>query len=535
MIRQYRWMVLGPLAVVLVVLVAAGTGAILWQAHGEFRRLFGAQVAAVQSSWQTVLNREAAMLGAPLEALKRDATLRQLYLFGQREAILEYLQPLFHALQYDYRITHLYVHLPDGTNYVRAHEPHLYGDRITRHTLMEAARTGFPSIGLELGPFGTLTLRTVHPWFGETGELLGYFELGEEVAHILRHLHHDLRVELFILLNKAFLDRDAWEQGARMLGREPDWDLLPDTVLLGQQLGQESAAHIPLLAERAQDPDAATSHSLGGRNWRVASLPLSDAGGRNVGELAIVADYSEQTRQLYRLAVWVVSLGILMGGGVWLLCWGILYQIENRLQRVNAAKTYYEEIARRDSLTGLYTQKEFYALLELEIERARRYGHELCLMMLDIDHFKQVNDTWGHQTGDLVLRQTTEIIRHHIRPFDELARYGGEEFALIVPHTAMPEAKQIAERIRQTVAAATFFVAHDGVHNGTLANPGSTDSEARAGPEKSLRVTLSIGVSTCSPACASPQAMVAAADRALYRAKHIGRNRVVAAELPELM
>jgi two-component system, cell cycle response regulator len=165
-----------------------------------------------------------------------------------------------------------------------------------------------------------------------------------------------------------------------------------------------------------------------------------------------------------------------------------------------------------DSLTGAYNRRYFDQRLIEEADRALRNGQPLACMMLDVDHFKQINDGFGHAAGDVVLREMTRHIKAQLRTSDVMARYGGEEFALLLTQTEFGAALAIAERIRQTVADARFAAA-----GGTV-----------------LAATLSIGVAMLSRsrhAGAAAANLVAEADAALYRAKNSGRNRVAAADV----
>ena len=162
-----------------------------------------------------------------------------------------------------------------------------------------------------------------------------------------------------------------------------------------------------------------------------------------------------------------------------------------------------------DELTGLFNHRRFQEVMSVEVERARRYGHEMGLIMLDIDNFKQVNDTYGHLQGDLVLREVARVLRQSSREIDEPARYGGEEMAVALPQTDLEGAYQFAERVRRAVEA--------------LALPLPSG-------EGTLQVTASFGVASLAAADhADKDALVAAADAALYEAKRTGKNRTVRA------
>lgn len=163
----------------------------------------------------------------------------------------------------------------------------------------------------------------------------------------------------------------------------------------------------------------------------------------------------------------------------------------------------FNELASSDGLTGLATHRIFEERLEEETRRAARYHKNCVLILMDIDHFKSVNDNYGHLAGDVILKEVAAIIHSSARSVDLAARYGGEEFALIVPDMPQPQAVQIAEKIRAVVQSRSVFFG--GVQ---------------------LAVTLSLGVAVFPEEAASPKQLVRVADERLYRAKHGGRNRV---------
>lgn len=163
-----------------------------------------------------------------------------------------------------------------------------------------------------------------------------------------------------------------------------------------------------------------------------------------------------------------------------------------------------KELATTDSLTGLFNRRKFLEISERELLSAKRYKRPLCVMMLDIDHFKKVNDTYGHDGGDEVLRAIASIMQQSLRESDAVGRLGGEEFAAILPETDIIKAGEVGERIRKAVEAHTSLTA---------------DNEE-------VRVTISIGIATHCMSTPDMDSMLKSADTALYRAKELGRNRI---------
>jgi len=165
------------------------------------------------------------------------------------------------------------------------------------------------------------------------------------------------------------------------------------------------------------------------------------------------------------------------------------------------------EISARDALTGLYNRWYVMEKIDSEMNRSLRHGCPVSLIMLDIDHFKRVNDSFGHSAGDRVLRSVGQVLRESCRVYDVPGRYGGEEFCVVLPETKVGNTSVVAERIRERLAASRFEVGAD-----------------------SVAVTASLGIagidSVEAEGALSPSALIDRADQALYAAKHHGRNRV---------
>jgi two-component system cell cycle response regulator len=164
-----------------------------------------------------------------------------------------------------------------------------------------------------------------------------------------------------------------------------------------------------------------------------------------------------------------------------------------------------ERLATTDGLTGLVNHRTFQLRLDEHLAAAQRYGKKLSLLLTDIDHFKVVNDTYGHPVGDVVLKGVAKLLQKEARTTDVAARYGGEEFALVMPETDLAGAQKTAERIREKVGQALFRTEHG-----------------------ELKVTLSIGIATFPQDASTKAQLVEIADGGLYHAKRHGRNQTVA-------
>jgi len=190
---------------------------------------------------------------------------------------------------------------------------------------------------------------------------------------------------------------------------------------------------------------------------------------------------------------------------------GLQTQLEEKTARLEAeitrrinAEEELKRLASLDSLTGIYNRRAFFELAENELARSLRYDSSITFLMMDIDHFKIVNDTFGHLVGDQVLIAFAQLCKNHLRSFDLLARYGGEEFITLLPGTNLSEGKAIAERIRILAEAMKFPF-----------------------KKSTLSITLSIGVVELKEGHpVSLSVLIEQADQALYQAKQLGRNQV---------
>jgi diguanylate cyclase (GGDEF)-like protein len=229
--------------------------------------------------------------------------------------------------------------------------------------------------------------------------------------------------------------------------------------------------------------------------WRINSALAAAA-----GVLAAVASQGglwlagAPLNMALALALFIGAVG-LVSAAVWPLM--------RMLADLETARVQLDVLATRDELTGIYNRRQFLVLADREWARCRRYDMGAALLMLDVDHFKRVNDLHGHLAGDLMLREIARAIADTLRHADILGRFGGEEFIVFLPHTDTLGALDVAERIRERVAAIAL--------------------EWRG---ERISTTMSVGVGTLASEHDTVGALIADADRALYTAKNAGRNCV---------
>lgn len=205
-----------------------------------------------------------------------------------------------------------------------------------------------------------------------------------------------------------------------------------------------------------------------------------------------------QTSQGRKFVAELAAISIVYGGVP-----AVLVAINDISQRKQMEAELFRQ-ASTDALTGLSNRRYFLAQAEQELRRARRFSREMSVMMIDIDHFKAINDAHGHATGDVILQGFVKRANESLRQSDSLGRLGGEEFAVLLPETSLAAAAEVAERMRQNVADRAFI----------------------AGNSTAVRGTVSIGVAQLDAQDGTVDDLLNRADEALYRAKNGGRNRV---------
>jgi diguanylate cyclase (GGDEF)-like protein len=237
-----------------------------------------------------------------------------------------------------------------------------------------------------------------------------------------------------------------------------------------------------VVTDTTRDPRFAANPLVTGQPGvrSYAGIPLRTSDGYNVGSLCAV---DTQARDFSAAEVAILD----------------------KFARIVVADLELRRIAGKDQLTGALTRRGFIERVDQEIARFQRYGRPASLAMIDIDHFKAINDTHGHAVGDAVLREVARLLRMEARPNDLLGRLGGEEFALLMPETGGRAGYLAAERLRKVVASA----------------------QIEAAPDMQVAITASFGVAELIPGFAAPESWFAATDVLLYAAKRRGRNRCV--------
>lgn len=563
-------------------------------------------------------------LSATLTVISRDEALKRAMIAGDRQALLNRAKPVLESLRKEYGVTHFYFMRPDRAVFLRAHQPDRYGDVIDRYTAKQAEATGKLAAGLELGPSGTFTLRTVIPW-RDGDRLIGYLELGEEIGNVLGSIHEVLGIDLFVTINKRYLSHQDWERGMNLSNRQGNWDSLPDSAIVFQTRQSISSAIRKVLTQEDHPAHAHIELSDQERKFRISHIPLSDAGGREVGNILLLRDVTARSADSKRDVM--LGGGVSFGLGVALL--GLFYlvvgRVEKRLASSHAqikqsearfrglvesssdwiwevdaearyvyaspkiknflgyeptemlgktpfdfmhpeeaervsheflsivaerrpfqalenrslhkdgrivvletngvpildhdgnllgyrgvdrditARKHAEErisyLAYYDDLTGLPNRMLFKDRLSQAFIEANRKERLAGIMFMDIEHFKDVNDTLGHEAGNVLLQAAAKRLQSCFRPSDTVARFGGDEFAVVLADMGhVDDIVQVAQHVVDSFKAPFDILGHQ------------------------MFVTFSMGITLYPFDDGDVENLLRNADSAMYVAKAAGRN-----------
>jgi len=299
-----------------------GIATALNREYGESIAVFKAMLAAKTELMSTVA-----------ETIISDPALIQAMRHKDRRALYTGAQPYLKKLS-GKKITHFYFHDQQGKNFLRVHQPNHHGDSITRSSMRQAMETGTPTYGLELGPFGTLTLRFVIPWRDQAGQL-GFIELGTEVNDTLNDLAIINNIDYLLVVDKDLLDKSAVPVGYAWVGKRINWDQFPDKLVIAQSLEQIPPLLHHLLSQKDsdlfRDKDWQTA-ALGSKHFAFRTFPFSESSGRKIGNFILLYDITLQTHTFQRF----IGLTVLISGvlclALFTFTWRVLGQVDQTIE-----------------------------------------------------------------------------------------------------------------------------------------------------------------------------------------------------------
>ncbi|MBK1618463.1 hypothetical protein CKO42_08435 [Lamprobacter modestohalophilus] len=451
-----------------------------------------------------------------------------------RTALLKRLQPAWTVARRDFKLRQLHFHIgPASLSFLRVHQPDHYGDRMDnlRHIIVDATADGQRRSGFELGRIysGLRGVVPIFPTIGKhRGAAIGALEVGTSYQPLLEILEYHTGSDFAVLLKADRVDRAMWDQFRKDLVTLERDDLVVEATTSKCIARVINEVPSNLFEGRSQDQLQIAHFQRADDRWIVvATWPLEDylsrtrSQGGTPGFVAVCDDVTgEMDAYQRRLATSVIYAIVAFLALEIVLYFAIRNGTRHLQRRVEAATQSIRDLnsalkvrAETDSLTGLLNRTTFYAIAEETRHRVQQQAQGLSVAMIDIDHFKRINDHYGHVIGDQVIRAIAQTLRATVRDGDLVCRYGGEEFLLLLQH---PVARDEALEASSTLEAVATRI-----HAAVSALRIPIDQ-----PDAEIRVTVSVGVTEMH----GDEALECAINRAdglLYAAKRGGRNRVV--------
>jgi diguanylate cyclase (GGDEF)-like protein len=408
-----------------------------------------------------------------------------------RHALYQLLTPTYESLK-TINIRQLHFHLPNVSSFLRFHKPEKYGDSLLgiRYSLEIANKEKRYVEGFEEGRIYN-GFRYVYPLFDEEKRHIGSVETSLSFKALSNDIEETLDDEIDFIIKKSIVERKVWEDEKSnyitsdintMYMHENGDDytpLLSKYDHINRSISQE-------VTQQMKNQKAFAMHQDG---MIITFMPISNVQGDKNAAYLISYETSEEVRTIENDAWLLLAISTI----ILLIVSTLIFTVLQKISKIT-------EIATYDSLTGAYNRSTMNELLAYELERSKRKNKPFSIIFLDIDDFKSINDRYGHEKGDLVLKKVVELMEEKLRKSDRLGRWGGEEFLVMLPEANGEEAVSVAEKLREVISMDAY-------------NIPST-------------VTGSFGVATREDD-ENIESMISRADACLYKAKKEGKNRVV--------
>jgi len=405
-----------------------------------------------------------------------------------RDTLVNEVSPIFKTLKEHNNITHLYFIDKNGVVFLRAHKETQYGDELKRTTFLIAKSKHAVSCGIEMG-MNYYSLRCVQPMY-HNNEFIGYLEMAQEIDHLFQRIKETVQEDFSMLLNKEYLNKrntsvDLYESNNFYLLETTNSTLVKE-LLKEINIGQA------LLSPRQQIID----HDK--NKYSAYMNPFYDASGELAGVIMILRNITDEYNHILEELIINAALVIFILLGALTL---IIVKTKRSMREI-------ENVAYHDALTGIPNRSMFNVFLTTIISRAKRYEEELSLLFIDLDNFKIINDTLGHEAGDILLKEASTRIVNSTRDSDFVARLGGDEFVVILPQ--MSDHEKHTEELIETVALKILK---------------SLEKEFEI-YGSNYYISASIGASHFPKDATEQEELIKHADIAMYEAKESGKNTV---------
>lgn len=400
-----------------------------------------------------------------------------------RTKLLKLTLPIYEKLQNNnpyLQIMHF--HTTDTKSFLRVHKPNKFGDDLSsiRHMINKVNKEKIKQIGIEVGRYG-IHYRVALPIFNSSKDFLGVFEFGININYILDIFKNNYSLETILLFKKDVFN-----------------------IIFKNYNGVEYSPYSEDFYSIKLDNYNSKIKANGSNNTTFKIHTIEDNSKQNIGEILFIKDLSDCTDNIEK----GVNLAVVISVLFVLFAFYIIRRLfNNYIKTIDSFQKELEvkndsllKLSNTDHMTQIHNRKSIEGILQNEQNRVKRYKHPLSIILFDVDNFKKINDTLGHNVGDKVLMEISKLVSASIRETDYVGRWGGEEFLIVLSETTLHDGYVLADQIREKIYAYDF--------------------------EEIQNVSCSFGVSQCSEDDTN-EALIKNADIALYEAKHSGKNKVV--------
>ncbi|MCE1226760.1 MAG: ATP-binding protein [Geobacteraceae bacterium] len=395
--------VLIPLSLTILVLLIGSILTIFAVRRDDITTALNREYGESIAVFKAMLATKTELMSTIAETITSDPALIQAMRHKDRTALYTGARPYLKKLS-SKKITHFYFHDQQGRNFLRVHQPNQHGDIITRSSMRQAMETGTPAHGLELGPFGTLTLRLVIPWRHQTDQL-GFIELGIEVNDTLNDLSILNNIDYLLVINKALLDKNAIPVGYSWVGKHINWDQFPDKIVIAQSLEQIPPLLHHLLSQKDSDlfrDKEWQTAALGSKHFAFRTFSFKESSGREIGNFILLYDITLQTSKFQRFIALTVLISGFLCLVLFIFTWRVLGQVDQTIETTQQKLS--DEITKVSEANDL-----------LESEIAERQKAEEALIHLNANLEDRVAERTRHletATTELEQRQN-DLERAH--------------------------------------------------------------------------------------------------------------------------
>lgn len=417
---------------------------------------------------------------------------------GDRKQLLKLTAPIYKELvAQNPHLKIMHFHTKESRSFLRLHEPEKFGDDLSdfRYMINRVNHEKKKQIGMEVGRYG-INYRVALPVFNKKGEHIGSFEFGIDMNYVFDIFSKNYGIESIVFVNKdIFKIIHKNNKKLKYISFNDHYYIInPQEICLNSMVPASVLSDKYVLV-----------NCNGIENMVFLVTDMKSVLGEDIGKIVFVKNMDGYAKQIAIIRGISIALGIILI----LFSFYLLRKILNRYAHVIHTYQSQLEIKNRsltkisniDHLTKAYNRRCIENVFRKELRRAARYFKPLSVIILDIDNFKKINDIYGHNSGDKVLKNVAKIITGMIRETDHFGRWGGEEFLILATETSLENVAIMAEQIRKTLDAYDFSEPHN--------------------------VTCSIGIAEFSGEV-NLEDLVAKADSALYKAKKTGKNKVMA-------